>query len=225
MRIALMNEWSQAGKNELIFGELSAAAAANGHTVYNVGMRREGDEPCLTYIHLGLMAAVLLNSGAVDFVVTGCGTGEGAMISLNNYPGVVCGLVLEPVDGYLFCQINNGNAVSLPYAKGFGWGAELNLRGIFDRILSCERGNGYPADKKEVQNRNVAVLNHIKSIVNKDLMTILREMDRDVLLTACGGEEFRRCLYENARRPEISGYIRRALEGRGGKATLSSICD
>ncbi|MBS6951673.1 MAG: RpiB/LacA/LacB family sugar-phosphate isomerase [Enterocloster asparagiformis] len=211
MRIALMNEWSQAGKNELIFRELAAAAKAHGHVVYNVGMKREGDEPELTYIHLGLMAAVLLNSGAVDFVVTGCGTGEGAMISLNNYPGVVCGLVLEPVDAYLFCQINNGNAVSLPYAKGFGWGAELNLRGIFERILSCGRGNGYPPDKKQVQNRNVAILSHIKSIVNKDMMTILREMDRDVLLTACKGEEFRRCLYGNSQAPEICDYIRRAL--------------
>ena len=207
MKIALMNEWSQASKNEVIYRELRTAADRYGHCVYNVGMVKEGDKPYLTYIHLGLMAAVLLNSGAADYVVTGCGTGEGAMISLNNYPGVVCGLVSEPVDGYLFCQINNGNAISLPYAKGFGWGAELNLRYIFEHILSGERGNGYPPDKKEVQNQNVAILNHVKSIVNKDIMTILNTMDRDVLLTSCSGEAFRKCLFENSHVTEITDYI------------------
>lgn len=208
MKIALMNEWSQASKNEIIYKELQAAADRYGHTVYNVGMAKAGDKPYLTYIHLGLMAAVLLNAGAVDFVVTGCGTGEGAMISLNNYPGVVCGLVSEPVDGYLFCQINNGNAISLPYAKGFGWGGELNIQYIFERILSCERGNGYPPDKKEVQNHNAAILNHVKSIVNKDIMTILNTMDRDILLTTCSGEAFRKCLFENSHVTEITDYIR-----------------
>jgi ribose 5-phosphate isomerase RpiB len=35
------------------------------------------------------MASILLNSKAVDFVVTGCGTGQGALMSLNIHPGVV----------------------------------------------------------------------------------------------------------------------------------------
>ncbi|MCB7063804.1 RpiB/LacA/LacB family sugar-phosphate isomerase [Enterocloster citroniae] len=209
MKIALMNEWSQAPKNEIIYRKLRAVADKYGHSVYNVGMVKEDDMPHLTYIHLGLMAAVLLNSGAVDFVVTGCGTGEGAMISLNNYPGVMCGLISEPVDGYLFCQINNGNAISLPYAKGFGWGAELNLQYIFEHILSCERGNGYPPDKKEVQNQNAAILNRVKSIVNRDIMTILNTMDRDILLTSCSGKAFRKCLFENSQITEIADYIRK----------------
>ncbi len=37
----------------------------------------------LTYIHLGIIASLLLNSKAVDFVVSGCGTGQGALMSLN----------------------------------------------------------------------------------------------------------------------------------------------
>ena len=66
-----------------------------------------------------------LNSGAADFVVTGCGTGEGAMLALNSFPGVICGHVVDPSDAYMFMQINDGNAIALPFAKGFGWGAEL----------------------------------------------------------------------------------------------------
>lgn len=92
-----------------------------GHSVYNVGMNSEQDHH-LTYIHLGIMASILLNSKAVDFVVAGCGTGQGALMSLNLHPGVVCGYCLEPADAFLFAQINNGNALSLAFAKGFGWG-------------------------------------------------------------------------------------------------------
>lgn len=74
MKIALMMENSQAGKNAIIHRELKAVADEKGFPVFNVGMNDENDHH-LTYIHLGIMASILLNSKAVDFVVTGCGTG------------------------------------------------------------------------------------------------------------------------------------------------------
>lgn len=67
-------------------------------------------------------------------MVTGCGTGEGAMLALNSFPGVLCGHVVDPSDAYMFMQINDGNAIALPFAKGFGWGAELNLTYIFEKL-------------------------------------------------------------------------------------------
>ena len=76
MKIALMMENSQASKNAIIHNELKAVADEKGFPVYNVGMSDENDHH-LTYIHLGIMASILLNSKAVDFVVTGCGTGQG----------------------------------------------------------------------------------------------------------------------------------------------------
>ena len=134
MKIALMMENSQANKNAIILKELNAVADEKGFPVYNVGMSDENDHH-LTYIHLGIMASILLNSKAVDFVVTGCGTGQGALMSLNIHPGVVCGYCIDPADAFLFAQINNGNALSLPFAKGFGWGAELNVRFIFEKAF------------------------------------------------------------------------------------------
>ena len=35
----------------------------------------------------------------------------------------------------MFAQINDGNAIALPFAKGFGWGAELNLTYIFEKLF------------------------------------------------------------------------------------------
>lgn len=127
MKIALMMENSQASKNAIILNELKTVADEKGFPVYNVGMSDEHDHH-LTYIHLGIMASILLNAKAVDFVVTGCGTGQGALMSLNIHPGVVCGYCIDPADAFLFAQINNGNALSLPLLKALaGGGAERTL--------------------------------------------------------------------------------------------------
>ncbi len=68
MKIALMMENSQAPKNAMVAAELNTVAGGLGHDVFNVGMTDENDHH-LTYIHLGIMASILLNSKAVDFVI------------------------------------------------------------------------------------------------------------------------------------------------------------
>lgn len=91
MKIALINENSQAAKNEMICDTLKSVVEPMGHTVFNYGMYSAEDEHPLTYVQNGILAAVLLNSGAADFVITGCGTGEGAMLACNSFPQVLCG--------------------------------------------------------------------------------------------------------------------------------------
>ena len=72
---------------------MKKVADTKGYSVDNYGMYAADDKAQLTYVQNGILAAVLLNSGAADFVVTGCGTGEGAMLALNSFPGVICGHV------------------------------------------------------------------------------------------------------------------------------------
>ena len=158
MRIALINENSQAGKNELIMKTLEPVAKKYGHTVVNYGMYSSEDTHSLTYVKVGLLSAILLNSGVVDFVITGCGTGEGAMLACNSFPNVLCGHIVDPSDAYMFRQINDGNAISLAFAKGFGWGAELNLEYTFDKLLSCDGGNGYPVERAVPEKQNKLIL-------------------------------------------------------------------
>ena len=134
MRIALINENSQAAKNALILDALKKVVEPMGHVVDNYGMYTAQDEAQLTYVQVGILGAILLNSGAADYVITGCGTGEGAMLAMNSFPGVICGHVEDPVDAYTFAHVNDGNAVALPFAKGFGWGGELNLAYIFETV-------------------------------------------------------------------------------------------
>ncbi|EFE95261.1 RpiB/LacA/LacB family sugar-phosphate isomerase [Serratia odorifera] len=212
MNIALMMENSQAGKNALVLEQLQAVAADNQDAVFNVGMSDEQDHH-LTYIHLGIMASILLNAEAVDFVVTGCGTGQGALMSLNIHPGVVCGYCIDPADAFLFAQINNGNALSLPFAKGFGWGAELNVRYIFEKAFTGRKGEGYPVERKEPQVRNAGILNQVKRAVMKDdYLATLRAIDPELVKTAVGGERFQRCLFEHGKKPEIVAFVKDVLQ-------------
>ncbi|PMO69582.1 RpiB/LacA/LacB family sugar-phosphate isomerase [Vibrio splendidus] len=212
MKIALMMENSQAGKNAMVAAELESVAGGIGHDVFNLGMTDENDHH-LTYIHLGIMASILINSKAVDFVVTGCGTGQGALMSLNLHPGVVCGYCLEPSDAFLFNQINNGNALALAFAKGFGWAGELNIRYIFEKAFTGERGNGYPLERAEPQQCNAAILNEVKAAVVKDnFIDSLRAIDQELVKTAVGSERFQQCLFDHCQDPDIADYVRSLLD-------------
>ena len=124
MKIAVINEVSASLRNEDIVKALHKTTDAE---ILNVGMKTPEQMPSLTYIHTSYMAAILLNTGSCDFVVGGCGTGQGFLNGVLQFPGIVCGLIVEPLDGWLFSQINGGNCVSLPLNKGYGWAANVNL--------------------------------------------------------------------------------------------------
>ncbi|MBS6954451.1 MAG: RpiB/LacA/LacB family sugar-phosphate isomerase [Enterocloster asparagiformis] len=208
MRIALINENSQAAKNALICETLKKVVEPMGHAVDNYGMYGPEDEAWLTYVQNGILAAVLLNSGAADYVVTGCGTGEGAMLALNSFPGVICGHVADPSDGFMFAQINDGNAISMPFAKGFGWGAECNLEYTFEKLFGCESGGGYPREKQQVERQNKQILDQVRAHNLKDLITCLKGIDQELVKGALAGKHFRELFFANCKDQEIAAYVR-----------------
>ena len=211
MKIALINENSQAGKNGIIYETLKKVVEPKGHQVFNYGMYSAEDNAQLTYVQNGILAAVLLNSGAADYVITGCGTGEGAMLACNSFPGVLCGHVEDPSDAYMFAQINDGNAIAMPFAKGFGWGAELNLEDIFGRLFQGESGQGYPKERVVPEQRNKKILDEVKKVTYKDMITILKEIDQDLLKGAIGGEKFQEYFFANCKCEEMKEMIKNIL--------------
>lgn len=208
MKIALINENSQAAKNALICATLKKVAEPLGHEVYNYGMYSAEDASQLTYVQNGILAAVLLNSGAADYVVTGCGTGEGAMLACNVFPGVLCGHIVDPSDAYMFAQINDGNAVALPFAKGFGWGAELNLEYILEKLFSGESGQGYPKERVVPEQRNKKILDEVKKVTHQELTYILKNLDRELVKGALSGEKFKEYFFANCKDEKIAECVR-----------------
>ena len=203
MKIALINENSQAAKNELIYNTLNKVAQRFGHEVDNYGMLNAEDKS-LTYVQNGLLAAILINSGACDFVVTGCGTGEGAMLALNSFPKVLCGHVVDPADAFMFGQINDGNAIALPFAKGFGWGAEVNLEYIFEKLFETPFGGGYPKERVIPEQRNKKILDQVKEITHTSMIDILKNIDKEFLLETIDRPTFKKFFFENAKDGEIN---------------------
>jgi ribose 5-phosphate isomerase RpiB len=56
------------------------------------------------------------------------------MLACNSFPGVLCGYVPTPADAYLFAQINNGNAVSLPLGEQYTWAGYGNFESTIARL-------------------------------------------------------------------------------------------
>ncbi len=180
MKIAVVNETSAADKN----ADILAALQDRGYEVINVGMTRSGQPPELTYIHTGLIAALLLNLKRVDFVVGGCGTGQGFLNSVMQYPGVTCGHLLSPLDAWLFAQINGGNCVSLALNQGYGWAGNVNLKFIFDQLFSVEFGSGYPSHRRESQKESRLRLAEIGRVCHRSWADIIRTLPDPVLRPA-----------------------------------------
>ena len=178
MRIAVINETSAADRN----ADILAALEGRGHEVVNAGMRKNFEPPELQYIHTGLMTAILLNTARVDLVVGGCGTGQGFMMSASQYPGVLCGHILSPLDAWLFAQINNGNCMSLALNQGYGWAGDVNLRHIFDMYFSVERGAGYPPHRKAPQQASRQMLERVNILTHRTLAEIVACLPDEVVL-------------------------------------------
>ena len=208
MKIALIIENSQAAKSEAIHTALHNIAEPLGHEVHHYGMSGESDPNSLTYVMNGLLTGILLNSGAADFVVTGCGTGMGSMLACNSMPGVFCGLVIDPTDAFLFSQINNGNAISMPYAKGFGWAAELNLEDCYRKLFEQEGGLGYPKERAEIMAKNRGILAELKDATCKDMLTVLKSVDQTLLKSATSSPQFKALFFEHTQDSEIADYLR-----------------
>lgn len=175
-------------------------------------MYTSDDKAQLTYVQNGILAAILLNSGAADYVITGCGTGEGAMLALNSFPGVICGHVEDPSDAFMFAQINDGNAIALPFAKGFGWGGELNLEYIFEKLFQGESGQGYPKERVIPEQRNKKILDEVRKVAFKDIITVLKEIDQELLKGAVSGEKFQEYFFDNCKCDKMKEFVKSVLE-------------
>lgn len=180
MKVAVITEGSTKHRN----ADVVKAAESLGLTVYNLGMKNVENEPELSYMETAFLSALLLNLKAVDFVLGGCGTGQGYMNAVLQFPGTACGLLLDPVDAYLFSQVNAGNCVSFALNKGYGGvGADINLRYMLERLFQNPFGQGYPAARREVQIAARKRLEKLSLQAHRPMEQILDDLDPIVLHT------------------------------------------
>ena len=178
MKIGVIQASSQSEKNNLIFDTVSKYAADS--EVINFGCL-ENEEEKYSYIEISLLAGLLLASCSVDLIVTGCSSGQGMMLALNNIPGVLCGYIPSPEDAYLFAQINNGNAVSLPLGEDYSWRGLDNFDKTLAKLFSEPFGQGYPKSEAERKLKDTALLKDIRNKSQVSVSDFYRSLDSGLI--------------------------------------------
>ncbi len=179
MRIGVIQASSQASKNQIIYDAVCKYAPKESEVV-NFGCTMEEKEK-YSYIEISLLVGILLASKTVDFIVTGCSSGQGMMLACNSMPGVICGYAPTPKDAYLFAQINNGNAISLPLGEDYTWSGTENLEKTIEALFSEPFGQGYPKSEAERKIKDSEQLKEIRKVGQISMQEFLRKLDASML--------------------------------------------
>ena len=206
MRIGVIQASSQAGKNALIFDTV-CRYAPEGSQVVNFGCTEE-EENIYSYVEISVMTGLLLSSHAVDFIVTGCSSGQGMMLACNSMPGVICGYAPSPRDAYLFCQINNGNALSLPLGEEYAWTGRENFEETIRTAFMEPFGQGYPRNESSRKLKDTELLKSIRRQSQTDMAGLLDKLDASLIRTVMKKENVTDYIKENGS-GETLGWIKR----------------
>lgn len=204
MKIGVIQASSQSEKNKLIFDTVSKYAADS--EVINFGCLDDEEEK-YSYIEISLLAGLLLASGSVDLIVTGCSSGQGMMLALNNIPGVLCGYIPSPEDAYLFAQINNGNAVSLPLGEDYSWRGLDNFDKTLAKLFSEPFGQGYPKSEAERKLKDTALLKDLRNKSQISVSDFYRSLDSGLIQKIFTKKDVIEFVIENGKEPSLSEWI------------------
>lgn len=190
MKIGIIQASSQKIKNNLIYSCTENAIKNAGHELVNFGVSETENEE-YSYVQTAFLSCLLLESAAVDFIVTGCSSGQGMMLACNSFPGILCGYVPTPSDAYLFGRINAGNAVSLPLGLNFGWSGELNLQYTLNALFEEPFGNGYPPQDAIRKQEDAKLVKKINRNGKLQLQEFLNKLEPDFIKSCLKRE----CVY------------------------------
>lgn len=178
MRVGVIQASSQTGKNNILYE--TVLRNAKQHEVVNFGCF-PNEKETYSYVDISIEIGLLIASGAIDFAVTGCSSGQGMMLACNSIPGVLCGYTPTPQDAFLFGRINNGNAISVPLGLNYGWAGEVNLGYIMEALFSTPFGTGYPMEDAERKRKDAALLKSMRRQANVPFLSFLQSIDKEMV--------------------------------------------
>lgn len=178
MRIGVIQASSQTGKNNILYE--TVLRNAKQHEIVNFGCF-PNEKETYSYVDISIEIGLLIASGAIDFAVTGCSSGQGMMLACNSIPGVLCGYTPTPQDAFLFGRINNGNAISVPLGLNYGWAGEVNLGYIMEALFSTPFGTGYPMEDAERKRKDTALLKDMRRQANVPFLSFLQSIDKEMV--------------------------------------------
>ena len=210
MRIGVIQASSQCGKNTALYRCVCQSVEKNSRrdTVVNYGVF-PNDSESYSYVETALNISLLLSGGAVDFIVTGCSSGQGMMLACNSLPGVLCGYIQNPQDAFLFGRINGGNAASFPLGLNYGWLGEINLQCTLDKLFDGDFGCGYPPEEAGRKRRDAEALKRINALTKRTLPEVIESYDPAFVRKALSWKTVRDDILLHGKRPEIVALVKR----------------
>ena len=206
MTIGVIQASSQAQKNSLLFNAVKRYAPDS--VVVNFGCK-ENEEEKYSYIEISLLTGLLLASGSVDFIVTGCSSGQGMMLACNNMPGVLCGYAPSPMDAYLFAQINNGNAISVPLGEDYTYTGIDNLERTIEKLFSEPFGQGYPKGQEERKLKDTSLLKNIREKSQVRTIELMQSLDTVIVDKIKKKRDVIEFIINNGKNEEIVHWLRK----------------
>ncbi|MEW4354218.1 RpiB/LacA/LacB family sugar-phosphate isomerase [Streptococcus pneumoniae] len=179
MKIGVLQATTRKELNQTLF-QLTKAATKDQHEMINFGVF-EGEDVTVSYVEVAMWLSLLVETDAVDFVVTGCSSGQGMMLACNSLPSLSCGYLPTPQDAFLFGRINGGNVASLPLGIGTAWQGDLTLGYILEKLFNGDFGVGYPEEDAARKRTDTALLANLQARVKRSWLGLLDELDEDLL--------------------------------------------
>ena len=83
---------------------------------------------------------------------------------------------------------------------------------ILDRkLFEHERGAGYPKERAAIMAKNRGILKDLKAASCKDMLTVLKSVDQDLLKAAVSGEKFQELFFTSCQDDAIAAHIKSVL--------------
>ncbi len=205
MKIATILASSQASKSIMLYDTVKRYASDS--EIINFGCY-ENEATEYSYIEISLLVGLLLASGSVDFVVTGCSSGQGMMLACNSMPGVLCGYIPTPMDAYLFAQINDGNAVSLPLGDKYTWTGFENFKDTIEKLFSEPFGQGYPKGEEERKLKDTAFLKDIRNRSQINIVDLIGNLDKNVMEKISNKKDVISYITDHGTNKEVTDWIK-----------------
>lgn len=207
MKIGLIQASSQKQKNRILEHYLNAAINSDDQLI-NFGIYPNSNTN-LSYVQVSLAIALLINSKSLDFIVTGCTSGQGMMLACNTFPNIQCGYLPTPQDAFLFSHINNGNVVSFPLGLNWGWSGEINFSETMKALFKQPWGEGYPPSQASRKVKNTTEVKELDQLNKKSMTSIPPSVDPDLLVPVLKYEPVYNFILQNGKDTELVNLIKK----------------
>ena len=79
---------------------------------------------------------------------------------------------------------------------------------IFEKLFCAPGGGGYPPERVEPEQRNKKILDKVKEVTHTDMVTILQNLDRDLVKGALSGAKFKEYFPANCKCDKIAAAVK-----------------